>query len=117
MSIDIGSVYNNYITSTGNTSASVNNLNKTLKTDMSGSSDEELLDACKQFEAYFYEQIFKKMEEAMVPKSSESTGANGTLVDYYKDNLMSEYAKGAADQSSNGLAQMLYEQMKRNLST
>jgi len=114
MDFDISSIYNNYINTTGNTSQTVNNLNKTLKSDMSQSSDDELLNACKEFEAYFYEQVFKKMEEAMVPDSGQSSGSNATLVDYYKDGLMSEYAKSAADQSSNGLAQMLYEQMKRN---
>ena len=31
--------------------------------------------------------------------------------------VMSEYAAGAAKQSENGLAQMLYEQMKRNRGT
>ena len=114
MDFDISSIYNNYISSTGNTSATSKNVDRVLKSDMSKSSDDELLSACKEFEAYFYEQIFKKMEEAMVPKSDESSGANSTLVDFYKDNLVSEYAKSAADQSSNGLAQMLYEQMKRN---
>lgn len=114
MDMDISSVYNNYISTTGNTSQTANNVNKALKTDMSGSSDEELLSACKEFEAYFYEQVFKKMEEALVPKSDDSNGSNSILTDYYKDSLISEYSKSAADQSQNGLAQMLYEQMKRN---
>lgn len=116
MDMDISSIYNNYLSTTGNTSGTTNNISKTLKTDMSQSSDEELMSACKEFEAYFYEQVFKKMEEAMVPKSSDSQGSNKILTDYYKDNLIAEYSKSAADQSENGLAQMLYEQMKRNYS-
>lgn len=112
--MDISSIYTNYIGATGNTSATTNNLEKTLKGNMSGSSDEELLSACKEFEAYFYEQVFKKMEEALVPDSGDKTASGSILTDYYKDSLMSEYAKSAADQSENGLAQMLYEQMKRN---
>lgn len=112
--MDVSSIFNNYINTTGNTSETKNKLDKTLKKDMSGSSDEELLNACKEFEAYFYEQVFKKMEEALVPKSDDSSGSNSILTDYYKDNLISEYSKNAADQSQNGLAQMLYEQMKRN---
>ena len=114
MDMDISSIYNNYINTTGNTSKTASGLEKTLKSDMSQQSEDELLGACKQFEAYFYEQVFKKMEEAMVPKSEMSSGSQSTLVDYFKDNLISEYAKSAADQSENGLAQMLYEQMKRN---
>ena len=49
----------------------------------------------------------------MVPDSD--TDANDTLIDYYKENLISEYSKSIVDQSgSNSLAQQLYEQMKRN---
>lgn len=114
MSLDISSVYSNYLGATGNTSSTVNNLNRTLKSDMSESTDDELMSACKEFEAYFYEQVFKQMEKAIVPGSSDSSGAYSTLTDYYKENLIAEYSKSAADQSENGIAQMLYEQMKRN---
>lgn len=77
-------------------------------------SDEELMDVCKEFEAYFIEQVFKNMKKSMVPRSDSMSGADATLKDFYEDKLMSEYASGAARQSDNGLAQMLYEQMKRN---
>lgn len=113
MDMDISSVYNNLNTS-GYTSQTTNNINKTLKSDMSNATKDELLDACKEFEAYFYEQVFKKMEEALVPKSDDSSSSNNILTDYFKGNLIQEYSKSAADQSENGLAQMLYEQMKRN---
>ena len=33
-------------------------------TDYSKASDEELMDACKQFEAYFLEQMFKEISVA-----------------------------------------------------
>ena len=114
MDMDISSIYNNYLSTTGSTSKTTSSISNTLKKDMSGSSDEELMSACKEFEAYFYEQVFKKMEEAMVPESSDSDGANKILTDYYKESLITEYSKSAAEQSENGLAQMLYEQMKRN---
>ena len=113
MDMDISSIYSNLNTQ-GYTSSSTNSLNKTLKSDMSQASDDELMDACKEFEAYFYEQVFKKMEEALVPDSDDSSSSSTILTDYYKDNLIQEYSKSAADQSENGLAQMLYEQMKRN---
>ena len=113
--MDIGSLYADYLTSTA-TKAS--NLERTLQGADSRKSDDELLDACKQFEAYFYEQVFKNMEKAMVP-SSDDSDANQTLVDYYKGNLIAEYSKDIVNQSGGGnntLAQQLYEQMKRNLS-
>ena len=110
--MDIGNLYSDYLTSTATKSS---NLERTLQNTNREKSDDELLDACKQFEAYFYEQVFKNMEKAMVP--SDDSDANHTLIDYYKENLISEYSKDIVDQSGNGsntLAQQLYEQMKRN---
>lgn len=111
--MEIGSLNTDYIVKSAS-DASVDKMEDKLKrANKSGSSEEELLDACKQFEAYFYEQIFKKMEEAMVPGKDESD-PNNTLVGYYKDSLIQEYSKSAANQQENSLAQMLFEQMKRN---
>lgn len=111
--MDIGSLYSDYLTSTA-TSAS--NLERTLNGTHRASSGDELLDACKQFESYFYEQIFKNMEKVMVPKSEDSD-CNQTLIDYYKENLIAEYSKSVTEQQGdNSLAQQLYEQMKRNYS-
>ena len=77
--------------------------------------DEELMNACKQFEAYFIEQVFKEMKSSVNLTQSEDP-ATKQLLSYYEDNLTGEYAKMAADQQENGIAQMLFEQMKRNLS-
>ncbi len=111
--MDIGSLYSDYLTATA---SKASNLERTLQDSRdTKKSDDELLDACKQFEAYFYEQVFKNMEKAMVP--SDDSDPNHTLVDYYKENLIAEYSKAVVDQSGNGsntLAQQLYEQMKRN---
>ena len=49
--MDIGSLYSDYLTSTATKSS---NLERTLKGTGKETSDDELLDACKQFEAYFY---------------------------------------------------------------
>ena len=111
--MDIGSLYNDYLTATA---SKASNLERTLNGNNSRKSDDELLEACKQFEAYFYEQVFKNMEKAMVPKDDDSD-PNNTLVDYYKENLIAEYSKSIVNQSggnNNSLAQQLYEQMKRN---
>ena len=116
--MDIGSINNGFVnTVNDNAKAASNDLSKKLKTDMSGATDEELMEACQQFEAYFIEQVFKNMKTSMVPQSEELSRANATLKDFYEDKLWSEYSAQAAKQSSNGLAQMLYEQMKRNYGT
>ena len=83
-------------------------------TDVSSADDEKLLDACKQFESYFVEQMYKQMM-ATVPDDPLDSGTNSTLVDYYKDSLIKEYASQTTEQEGLGLAKMLYEQMKRNI--
>lgn len=82
--------------------------------DISSADDAKLLDACKQFESYFVEQMYKQMM-ATVPEDPLDSGTNSTLVDYYKDNLIKEYASQTTEQEGLGLAKMLYEQMKRNI--
>ena len=93
---------------------------KTQETESEASAEEfdrdgKLMEACKQFEAYFIEQVFKEMKKSVNLTQSEDA-ATKQLMSYYEDNLTGEYAKMAADQQENGLAQMLYEQMKRNMS-
>lgn len=112
--MDISSLSSSYLNNLGQTTqATGSNVEKSLKSDMSGSTDEELMSVCKEFEAYFIEQVFKEMKNSIVP-AEESEGADKTLLDYYEGELTTEYAKSASDQQENGLAQMLYEQMKRN---
>ena len=76
-------------------------------------TDDELMDACKQFEAYFLEQMFKAMVKT-VPKNEEMSGSSTALVDYYTDEMVQQLASDSTEQNGLGLAQMLYEQMKRN---
>lgn len=85
----------------------------TVSKDYSKATDEELLDVCKQFEAYFMEQVFKQMEKTII-KDESSTGSSTALVDYFKDSALQELTNTAADTQGLGIAQMLYEQMKRN---
>ena len=75
--------------------------------------EQELLGACKKFEAYFLEQIFKEMEKT-VPKSEFSSGSTSQLVDYFKDDAIQKLAEQSTETRGLGLAEKLYEQMKRN---
>ncbi|WP_026509561.1 MULTISPECIES: hypothetical protein [unclassified Butyrivibrio] len=77
-------------------------------------ADKELMDACKQFEAYFMEQIYKGYEKTAKVFSKDESKSMGTLVDYFKDMTIQDIAATGADTQSNGFAQMLYENMKRN---
>jgi len=90
--------------------------NEIKNTDYSSASDEELMDACKQFESYFLEQVFKGMQKTVdVFKDEDSTSNySSSMLDYFEDNTIAELAKTSTDTNSLGLAQTLYEQMKRN---
>lgn len=81
--------------------------------DYSKATDDELMAACKQFEAYFVEQMYKGMLKT-IPKSEDTSNYTNTIMDYYKDQMIQAVAEETTKQSGLGLAQMLYEQMKRN---
>ena len=63
---------------------------KLTSTDFSQASDDELMSVCKDFESYFVEQMLKNYAEVF----TESNNGKGL-----------------------GIAQTLYEQMKRNYSS
>lgn len=111
--MDIGSInasYSDIYKTASNVSAS--KLENQLDTDYAKATDEELMDVCKQFEAYFLEQVFKGMMKT-IPQSDENS-SNSTMVDFFKDQMVQQIAADSTEQNSLGIAQMLYEQMKRN---
>ena len=108
----LSNIYTEYLNQqTDNVSSK--KMQDTVSKDYSKATDEELLDVCKQFEAYFMEQVFKQMEKTII-KDESSGGTTSTLVDYFKDSALQELTNTAADTQGLGIAQMLYEQMKRN---
>ncbi len=118
--MDIGNLWNtssiNSMTDMAANNASASRLEGQLKTDYSNASDRELMDACKQFEAYFLEQMFKAMEKTVPSYSTDGmSGSSTSMIDYFKEQMIQEVAADSTEQNSLGLAQMLYEQMKRNM--
>lgn len=86
------------------------NLQNSLQ-NLDNSTDEELMDVCKSFESYFLEQVFKSMEKTIM-KDEDSSSDSG-YTSYFKDMLTQEYASNATETGGYGIAQMLYESMKR----
>ena len=107
-----------YMDSVSDTSSSTSELEKTLGSgDLSNASDDELMQVCKDFESYFIEQMFKSMEK-MIPKEEDEDESSSisSMTDYYKEEMMSKYAEYASESDGGkglGIAQTLYEQMKR----
>ena len=120
LSSGVNSLYTSNTGATGTAASKA--LEKALSsTDLSNASDEKLLEVCQDFESYFVEQVFKSMEK-MVPKDEDSStsSSSNSLTDYFKEELVSQYASDATKSNGGkglGIAQMLYEQMKRNYGT
>ena len=108
---NISAMYQNY-GQTAAGSATGNQISQLQGNDMSQATDEELMDACKEFEAYFMEQVMKEMIKTT--KLDGEDESSNTMVNYFKDTAIADLAKESTEQNSLGLAQMLYEQMKRN---
>ena len=95
--------------------ASAAALQKKLENTSAKSTDDELWQACKGFEAYFMEQIYKEMQKSVdALKSEDQDKSTSTLVDYFRNQTLQEICADSVDTQSNGFAQMLYENLKRN---
>lgn len=83
-------------------------------------ADEELLDACKQFEAYMWEQVLKEVQKStkLFGGDDEEEGYASNMVNTFQDTFIQEIASQMTEegQGANSLAQTLYEQMKRTYS-
>lgn len=111
--IDPSSYYSDYYSQATNASSSA--LENTLSKVGSETTEAELMEACKEFETYFIEQIYKGMEKTIMKAEDEETSSSSQYMDYFGDMQIQEYAKLATEQGSGiGLANQLYEQMKRN---
>lgn len=85
-------------------SSSLNNIENGAAT------DEELMAACKDFEAYLVEQVIKSTKQAML----DDEDSEGEYMKMFGDTLTQSYAEMITETSNLGIAQMLYESMKRN---
>lgn len=73
------------------------------------STDEEMMDACKEFESYMVEQMFKQARATTKMSDDEEDG----YTQYAYDLQAQQYAQMVTEQGKLGLAQYLYESMKK----
>lgn len=76
--------------------------------------DKELMDACKEFEAYFIKQLLSEMKKTINESDEESLFSKSQSEKIFEDMLDDEYAKNASQGQGIGIAKMLYKQMSRN---
>lgn len=105
--------YQNYLSKSSAATAKMDQINNM---DYENATDEELMDACKQFEEYFVEmtlkEVFKTVDLFGMGESTSS--AMSTSKDLMKDGIVQKFAEKITEESNLGLAQQLYESMRRN---
>lgn len=114
--MDIGGLNTNYTEYLTNATAASSRIDKLNNLDYSNASDEEMMSACKQFEEYFVEMVLKEVFKTvdMVGMSDSSSGAMSTSKEWMQDSMVQQFASKITEDSKLGLAQQLYESMKRN---
>ena len=108
--------YTNYTNYLSQSSAASARMDQIKNKDYANATDEELMDACKQFEEYFVEMTLKEVFKTvdMFGMGESSSGAMSTSKDLMKDSVVQKFAEKITEESNLGLAQQLYESMKRN---
>lgn len=126
---NVNSIYTNgtYASGTGNSLE-----HKINNKDLSKATDDELMEVCKDFESYFLEQMLKSMVKmtkvdgdtddsnlysSLFGMTDNSDSGMSTLSSYFGDEIVQQVADKMTESNGGkglGLAQQLYEQMKRN---
>lgn len=115
--MDVNTITEAYMDQMANQNTSATKLSQKLEaSDYSKASEDELLKVCKDFESYFLEQVFKGMQKTVDCFKEEGTQSNYTesMLGFFKDETIQELASQSTEKNGLGLAQTLYEQMKRN---
>lgn len=114
MSISIDSITSMLDTTKTNATSNASSLQSSLKGVSSESTDEELMQVCKDFESYFVEEILKEVKENLALDDEEEDSTISTLTDYHMDSVIELMADELVDEVGESFTQQLYEQMKRN---
>ena len=110
MNMNIGTEYYSSIIETLSSNKTSENLTDSLGKVSADATDEELMEACKSFESYFIEQMYKGMEKTIMKDEDEE---ENDYVSNFKDTLYQGYAEMSVEKGEFGIAQLLYESMKR----
>ncbi|MDE6025304.1 MAG: rod-binding protein [Lachnospiraceae bacterium] len=83
--------------------------NRLKNSDSDKITDKKAMEACKEFEAYMLEQVYKSMEKTIMRAEEKSD-----YEDYFGDMLTQQYVGSIMDQGGIGLARQLYDSMQKN---
>ncbi len=96
----------------------VNSFQEALDKAVENKDEKELKEACKEFETYFINYMFKQMQNSVysINKGNELIKrSQGEQV--FTEMLNEEYSKVSTEHGGIGLSDMMYKQLSRNLKT
>ncbi len=117
--MDLSGISNSYVSqaTSGITDEQTKRVKNLVNSDLTNADDEKLMDACKEFEAYMMEQVMKRMDTmTKALGNDEEQDSNTSMLSYFKDNVMQEMAGDIADRGTIGIANELFQAMKRQQS-
>lgn len=107
--MDISSL-SGYSYDIANSSLSENKINSIAS---KAKDNEQLMEACKEFESYFLKLMYNEMDKTIDRSNSLIKESQGEKI--FKDLLVEEQAKSMAfDGNGIGLARQLYDQISRD---
>ncbi len=81
-------------------------------------TDDEVMEACEQFEAYMIQQIFKNMQETakiFSDDDEEEDSTSSQYLDVFNDTYLEDIANTMMDNGQSlGLAKQLYDSIQMN---
>ena len=108
---DISSMYGSGIGVTSGVSEKTEVLETSLNSvNLEKADDEELMEVCESFEAYFIEQVMKEAKKTVLSDEDEESD----YLQYFGDILVQEYSTMISESGDLGIARNLYDSMKRN---
>lgn len=111
--MQIGNEFNKGLLNGNLSDLKMKKLSEDIKKMDNHASDEELMKACKSFEAYMLEQVMIKMEK--MSHIDEKKEKDNEYVSMFKENFIKDTAEMVVKHTDLGIAKMLFESMKRNV--
>lgn len=99
------------ITSSQKSNIETESFQQILNQAVENGQDEELKEACQEFESYFLNMMFKSMRSTVVSGGGIFEKSNAEKL--FEEMLDEETSKSAAKQGGFGLADMMYKQLKK----
>lgn len=103
--MDISSLNTDYQSYLSNSSSATAKMDQVKNTDYKNATDEELMDACKQFEEYFVEMALKEVFKTvdLFGMGESTSNAMSTSKDFMKDSIVQKFAEKITEESGLGL--------------